>query len=295
MKARLPDFIIIGAMKCGTSSLHAQLASRAGIFMSTPKEPNFFSNDDQFARGLGWYASLFSSATESQLCGESSTHYTKLPTYPHTIMRLREHIPQAKLIYIMRDPLDRIVSQYIHEWTQREVSGSLESAIRKHPRFVAYSCYAHQVEPFLDAYGAQSVLPVFFERMLRYPDEALARVCGFIGDPGGSRWDFDLPQQNISRDRLRRSTTRDALLGLPGVRALKKQLPAALRARVQTIWQLRRRPQISAALRAEIEARIDEDLLRLGAWLGTELRCRDWSESVLRRPLDWVEARQTAL
>ncbi|HTO70120.1 MAG TPA: sulfotransferase, partial [Myxococcota bacterium] len=79
---RLPDFAIIGAMKCGTSTLHEQLALRSGFFMSRPKEPNFFSDDDQYARGVGWYAGLFAGAAPGQLCGESSTHYTKLPTYP---------------------------------------------------------------------------------------------------------------------------------------------------------------------------------------------------------------------
>ena len=54
-----PNFIIIGAMKCATTSLHDQLAAQSGIFMSTPKEPNFFSDDDAWRRGLDWYWGLF--------------------------------------------------------------------------------------------------------------------------------------------------------------------------------------------------------------------------------------------
>ncbi len=83
-----PNFIIIGAMKSATSTLHNQLAAQPGIFMSTPKEPNFFSDDTVYAQGLAWYHGLFSEAAETDLCGESSTHYTKLPDYPHTIERL---------------------------------------------------------------------------------------------------------------------------------------------------------------------------------------------------------------
>jgi len=64
MSGRLPDFVIIGAMKCGTSTLHEQLAAQRSVYMSTPKEPNFFSDDEQWGRGIGWYTSLFEAAPE---------------------------------------------------------------------------------------------------------------------------------------------------------------------------------------------------------------------------------------
>ena len=76
----LPDFLIIGAMKCGTSTLQAQLARQPGVFMSTPKEPNYFSDDEVHAQGQARYEGLFSGAAEGDLTGEASTHYTKLPT-----------------------------------------------------------------------------------------------------------------------------------------------------------------------------------------------------------------------
>ena len=69
--------------------------------MSTPKEPYFFSDDPQYAKGLDWYTSLFDDAADRDICGESSTHYTKLPTYPQTIKRMRQHAPNIKLIYVI--------------------------------------------------------------------------------------------------------------------------------------------------------------------------------------------------
>lgn len=113
--ATKPDFIIIGAMKCATSSLHTQLAQQPGIFMTTPKEPNFFSDDGQFALGLSWYKNLFSDAQSGDICGESSTHYSKLPDYPQCIQRMSFYLPTVKLIYVMRHPIDRLVSHYIHQ------------------------------------------------------------------------------------------------------------------------------------------------------------------------------------
>ena len=110
---RLPNFVIIGAMKSATSTLYEQLQRQPGIFLPELKEPNFFS--DQYARGWDWYAGLFAEARASDIVGEASTHYTKLPTYPETVSRMWDHLPDAHLIYVMRDPIDRLVSQYIHQ------------------------------------------------------------------------------------------------------------------------------------------------------------------------------------
>ena len=85
----LPDFVIIGAMKCATSTLHEQLARQPAIFMTTPKEPNFFSDPDIWAKGMDWYRALFTGAGPHDLKGESSTHYTMLPTYPEAVPRIK--------------------------------------------------------------------------------------------------------------------------------------------------------------------------------------------------------------
>lgn len=289
---RLPDFIIIGAMKCGTSTLHEQLALRPGLFMSEPKEPNFFSDDERYARGIQALAQLFRDATPAQRCGESSTHYTKLPTFPNTVERMQRHLPRVKLIYVMRDPIDRIVSQFIHEWSERRARGPFESVVRGDERFVAYSSYARQLEPYLQAYGADALLPVSFERMTEHPDEELARVCRFVGDPSPDTpgWSRELGATNISSQRLRKSPLRDRLLAWGPVRAGKELLPRGVRDRVKSLWQMRERPVPGLRLRAELEAALDGDLQRLGSWMGRELSCRGWTEQMRERQLAWVEA-----
>ena len=104
--SKLPDFLIIGAMKCATSTLHEQLALQKGIFMTDLKEPNFFSDDDQYNQGMDYYLAHFREASTVDLAGESSTHYTKLPTYPQTIERIKQHLPHAKFIYIVSNFLN---------------------------------------------------------------------------------------------------------------------------------------------------------------------------------------------
>lgn len=176
MSASLPNFIIIGAMKCATSTLHEQLARQSGIFMSEPKEPNFFSNDEIYAKGLSWYGALFTAGRDQTLRGESSTHYTKLPTYPKTIARMRELLPSLKLVYAMRHPVDRLISHYVHDWSMRVIDAPLEFAVDSHPELIDYGCYYQQLAPFIETYGRQSILPVFRALAARFANRARTRV-----------------------------------------------------------------------------------------------------------------------
>ena len=95
-----PQFIIIGAAKSGTTTLYQYLCRHPQIFMSTPKEPDFFSVDSHFARGMDWYESLFQDAKLDQICGEASTTYSRLQQYPHTVERLVKALPIDSSFYL---------------------------------------------------------------------------------------------------------------------------------------------------------------------------------------------------
>ncbi|WP_428387961.1 sulfotransferase family protein [Mucisphaera sp.] len=289
--SRLPDFVIIGAMKCGTSSLHEQLAAQPGFFMSDPKEPNFFSDDTNYERGFDWYRGLFAGAGADALVGESSTHYTKLPTYPATVARLKERLPDVRLVYVMRHPISRLVSQYIHEWTEGATSDPIDVAVRRLPRIVDYSRYAMQLTPYFEAYGTDRVLPVFLERMHRDPQEELTRVARFLGYGGEVRWRTDLGEQNVSAERLRVSAWRDALTDQPVLAWLRRHLvPQGVRDRIKSLWQMKRRPELSAETEAELAADLDRDLATLGDWLGLKLTCATYKDVVLGgRAPNWAD------
>ncbi|MCA9296046.1 MAG: sulfotransferase [Phycisphaerales bacterium] len=277
---RQPDFIIIGAMKCATSTLHDQLAAQPGVFMSTPKEPNFFSDDPQFARGPAWYHALFDGAHDDDLCGESSTHYTKLPTYPKTIERLASTLGNdVRFIYMMRHPIDRLVSHYIHEWTQRTISDPIDVAVRRHAELIEYSRYAYQLAPWIEAFGARRILPVFFERFVAEPQQELQRVAAFIGHTAGVHWVDDLERRNVSSERLRTSVMRDLVVDNVVARTLRRTfVPKSLRDRVKSFWTMENRPELSPALRAEVEAKLDDDLATLSAWWNLPLTCASFTE-----------------
>ena len=280
-RAPRPDFIIIGAMKCATSTLHVQLAAQPGFHMSTPKEPNFFSDDAQYARGLDWYRGLFTEAPADALRGESSTHYTKRPTYPRTLERLREELDGAplKLIYLMRHPVERLVSHYIHEWSQGVISSGIDQALDAHPEMVEYGCYASQLEPWIEAFGREAVLPLFFEGLKAYPQRTLERACAFLGHEGEPRWVEEQAAQNVSAQRMRKSPTRDRIAAFPPLKWLRRTfVPESLRERIKSRWTMTERPELGVDARAAVEDRFDRDLARLGSWLGMELDCANWRE-----------------
>lgn len=277
-----PHFVIIGAMKCATSTLHDQLGRQPGVFMSEPKEPNFFSDDEQWARGLGWYRSLFASAPEGAVCGESSTHYTKLPTHPLAAERLAAHMPEARLIYVMRDPVDRIVSQYIHEWSVRKVTCPIDEAVRTHPALIDYSRYAMQLGPWLDRFGPSRVLPVFFERLTASPQSEFDRVCRFIGIGHNAVWHEDMEARNVSAQRVRRKPVLDRFLGFPPVRVLRRTLlPEAMRERIKRRWRMEQRPQLSTESLEWCREQLDPDMDKLGRLLGVDLSSETFRSTVL--------------
>ena len=256
-----PDFILIGAMKCGTTTLQAQLAAQADVFMSTPKEPNYFSDDEVFAQGPDWYGALFAEMPDGALRGEASTHYTKLPTYPQTLARMTKTLrDDLKLIYMIRDPVARAVSHYIHAWSLREAGVDAAAVFRNHSEFVDYGCYGMQIAPFIEAYGREKILLTSLEAFKEDPDMEFSRVAAFLGLPETAVWQHDLEAQNVSGRRFRRLPFQSVLVDNPVARALRYALvPARLRQRIRERRQIVEKPTIPEDVTARMKARFLED------------------------------------
>jgi hypothetical protein len=286
---RLPDFVVIGAMKCATSTLHDQLAAQPGLFMSTPKEPNFFSDDAVYARGLDWYRGLFAAAAAADLCGESSTHYTKRPRLDRTLGRMRPVLPHARLIYVMRHPIDRLISHYVHEWTERRTSGPIDQEIDINPDLVNFSRYGMQLEPYLESYGPENVLPIFFERMVRHPQETLEHVCRFIGYRGKPGWRQEDDRRNASAERMRSSKIRDLFVEAPVLRTIRRRLiPRSWRERVKGFWRMKEAPRISQSVADWLRDVFDADLEKVGNLLEVRLTCANFKEVAAGAQRGWA-------
>jgi sulfotransferase family protein len=274
-----PDFIIIGAMKSATSTLHTQLSLQPSIFMSTPKEPNYFSDDEQYALGDKWYESLFSNAEKDDLCGESSTHYTKLPDHPHTIERMKQCLDNPKLIYVMRHPIDRLISHYIHQWTQNVIKCDINQAIERYDELTAYSCYAMQLEPYFEQFGKENVLPIFTEAIKDSPQEQLQKIANFIGYKGAVSWHGETEPQNVSRERIRAFPGYDFLVKSKVMTQLRRCLvPPIIRNKIKNNLSMQHRPEISEHQLKYLTTIFDQELSKLSAWLGTEITCDNFIE-----------------
>jgi hypothetical protein len=286
-----PDFIVIGAMKSATTTLHEQLARQPGLFMSRPKEPNFFSDNENYARGWGWYSSLFRPANGADLCGESSTHYSKLPMYPRTVDRMARDLPRVKVIYLIRHPIDRLISQYVHEITTGRIATGVGEAVDRHPELIDYSRYRMQLQPYLDAYGFENILPVFFPRLVNHSQDELDRIGRFLNYEGRLIWDTSLKAQNMGRERLRASPIRDALVQAPVLTTLRQRIvPRRWSQSLKGFWRARiDRPELSLELTERLREVFDADLAQLGSWLGIVLDCENFHKATVARACEWAE------
>lgn len=275
-----PDFVIIGAMKSGTSSLHDQLAQQPGFFMSDPKEPCYFSDDDVHARGEDWYRGLFAGASPGDLRGESSTHYTKLPTYPHTVDRIESFGGDLRFVYLLRHPVERLVSHYVHVRSFNDGSDSLEATIEAMPELVRYGCYGEQIRPFVERFGADRIHVALFEDLTRRPQAVLDGLGPFLGVDEPLTW-IDMAPSNVSADRLRLSPSLRRVVHHPLVTRLRRTLvPARLRQRmVQQLSMGTEKPELSPELRADLERRFDDDLAYLTDTFGTTFSCARFAEA----------------
>ena len=284
-----PDFVIIGAMKAATSTLHDQLAQQRGIAMSEPKEHCFFSDDEVFARGLEWYGMCFTAAAEGDLRGESSTHYAKLPSLPHAAERLHAHRPDARIVYVLRQPIDRLVSHFMHGWSEGWYGDSIAEAVERDASLVDYGRYAMQLRPWLDRFGADRVLLVAYDVLRSRPQEELDRLGRFLGADSPLIWRDDLGARNVSTERIRQGWFRRWFVDPAWATALRRAaVPKALRTRVREGMQMRQRPTLAEGDRARLAAIFDADLAELSAWIGRPIRCGTFVDAALAAPLEWT-------
>jgi len=182
----LPTFIVIGAMKAGTTSLAAYLGTHPDVFVTNPKEARFFgSGDDRnWKRGLAWYQQLFASADAAKARGEASPGYTMAPHVSHVPERIAAVVPDVKLIYLLRNPVERIRSAYLDRAARGVEVLPLRAALDEKPRYLDASRYAYQLECYLEHFAREQILVVSSERLRDERRDVLHDVLEFIGvDP----------------------------------------------------------------------------------------------------------------
>lgn len=180
----LPNLLCIGAAKCATTSLHEYLRLHPDVFMAEAKELDFFAGPGwSWDRGLDWYEQQF--PVDAPVRGETSPTYSVHPFVEGAPERIAATLPEVKLIYIVGDPIERIVSDWVGNVASGYESKSLHDLIAS-PDFggTAYvwrSRYAHQLGVYLDVFPRSSIHVVLKEDLIAQPETVMTEVFRFLG------------------------------------------------------------------------------------------------------------------
>lgn len=289
----LPNFIIIGAPKSGTTSLDGYLKSHPQVFMSALKESYFFNKKDAYkdAAQLADYSALFEEAPEQAIAiGESCAQYIYNSSTPARIHAL---IPDVKLIAILRDPAERAFSEYLmayrsgkltHMPNERDIETSFIESL-ENPQLNTNKLYFESLAPYLDIFKSSQIKILLFEDLKQNPRKLLREVFAFLGI-----------DENVDIDSARKAYNKG---GLPKNKALFRTLemlrgkvrkplvgilPQSFYDNLRTGYSYLREanlssksPKLSTAGRRKLIEKYREDIYQLQNLIGRDLS--SWLES----------------
>lgn len=278
----LPNFVIIGAMKSGTGSLNHALGQHPQVFLPDEKEIHFFgkaytaSSPTQYPKAttLAEYEAHFAGVTDEIAIGDASMSYMHNPQAIDDIART---IPQARLIAMLRNPVDRAHSHYWHERNRyREPIADFEEAFWHYSGFDSYrdrSLYAAYLQPYFDRFGPEQVRVWIYDDYRADPGKVLAEIFAFLGVDATF-----VPEQTQSLGKTGepRSELLQQALRKPNVvrRVAQVVLPRAVQSRIKATLvnaNLKPRPKVSAQTRQSLSAFFREDIEQLQQLLGRSL------------------------
>lgn len=287
----LPNFLILGAAKAGTTALYFQLRQHPQVFLSQIKEPHFFSYLGQSldlrgpgdyiprvaVRDLAAYEALFSGATGAVAIGEASPTYLYVPG---TAARIQEHLPEARLVAILRQPAERAFSAYLHVRRDgRETLDDFGEALSREPEriaaqwepiwhYAAGGYYYRQLRPYFDRFDRRQIHVMLYEDFQADPVGQLAVLCRFLDVDDAFSFDVSV-RPNVSgvvrSPRVDRWQQRLFLRKNPIKSLARRWLPEQTRLRFTEAMRNRNleRPTLTPALRRQLTADYREDIRQL--------------------------------
>jgi len=276
----LPNFIVIGAQKAGTSSLHHYLSFHPEIFMSEHKELNFFNEKLTWNKGLKWYESNFTS--DAKIRGESSPHYTYYPSKAGVPQRMFSIIPNAKLIYVLRNPIERMISSYYDAYCGYNEHRTIEEALldSKDNVYLDVSKYFMQLEQYLQYYSKENILIVLAEDLKKERQKVLKNVFQFLGVDDSFECEEFSSLINVSKEKIRRKKTKHFVRFLMGknilVRTIRTVAPRFFQKEIDDFTNGKRieRPVLEQSVRDSLVLNFKDDVAKLQEFTGYNLD--DW-------------------
>lgn len=268
----LPNFLVIGAMKAGTTSLYRYLGSHPNVFVSRTKELNFFTSEHNWELGRAWYERQFADAGGHAIAvGEASTNYAKHPEFSGVAGRIAALLPDVRLLYVVRDPIDRMRSQYLHRIGRGKERHAIETALLENPIYLDTSRYASQIGQYLEHFDRDRLLIVVSEKLRERRELTMSRVYEFLGvGPELANLAVEAEFYRTADRRMYRSGIR-ALRERRGIAAFSRLAPRPLKRATVGLTTRSMDPDgatISEDLRVRLVDRLRDDMRRFRSYMG---------------------------
>lgn len=213
-----PNLFLVGAMKSGSSSLTHYLHAHPQIFMTMrPKEPSYFVMRQQLKEvypqmeklGL-WeseekYLSLFKDVIDECVVGEASQNYARLRKVLGVAERIYSFNQDAKILYIMRDPIERVISHYWYMVQNFGESREILKAVMSEPDYTDTSHYAMQLKPYIDLFGKKNVMAITSESLFANPASVMSDVYTWLGVDAGFQPENVSIRENVTPGKVPQS------------------------------------------------------------------------------------------
>jgi len=278
---RLPTFLLIGAMKAGTTSLYHYLNAHPQVATPRYKAPEFFVAEANWHRGIDWYRRQFPPVGPEVLAvGEASNVYTKYPRFQGVPKRIASVLPEVRLIYAVRDPLARMRSHYQTRVAEGSEKAPFAEAVFADRIYLDYSRYALQIEQYLEHLPRDQLLVITAEDLRESRDATMQGVYEFI------RVDPALAPANLDREFYQTKDRSHSLIPLRVRKGLKRRFPATRRFKElesdvnRAVRRLTRRGEQRPAaampfvvpddVRARLVAELEDDVSRLRTYMGPD-------------------------
>ena len=239
-----PNFLIIGAPKAGTSSLHAWLRQHPDVGMPEHKEPRFFAIDELYegngeGQGWAWYESLFEGMEHLKAVGEASPPYAIRGVFPHAADRINQDLPDAKLIYAIRHPLRRIESHWVESRKSRQGTPGFLKSVRSFPKLLDATRYHSQLQAYLETNPQRPIRVVTLEQIKHDPQAVLRGCFEFLEVDPAFADSVELTAQNVSAKMAADSSLLSWSRRVPLLDRARRLIPKSVR---QTLLPSIRKP-----------------------------------------------------
>lgn len=224
-----PHFLIIGAEKAGTTSLYTYLNLHPQITMCRRREPAFFCKPEIYARGWDWYVDQFGTVAEGQVVGEASPQYSIDCDFPGTAERIFHDLPDVKLLYIVRHPVRRLESAWMHYRCHgrrrlgQTVFPILHKAVHAVQGLIDASSYWRQLSLYRECFPDEQILLLFLEDLSTDSQTTMKRIFEFLDvAPSVSLDASALTPQNVTLGRRVDRDWVNWLRRVPGINVLDR-------------------------------------------------------------------------